>query len=440
MSDFSDLSIAQQIDAYVKQAVQKELQKHRPAPRYATVRTINTDDKSCMVTFIGETDHVRVVYNNIVPAEIGQHVRIEGTAGDRYISAIRGSTEADYKITAVEGTAADANAAAGAATTAAADATTAAGEASTAAGLANTAAGAAQADVNVARANLAGTSTTDPNVTVTNENIYDNAGFIGYSKCFFIANTVANWGLPGAGTFEMAALSITSYNGVQVNHVASDGRYTVTILEEGYYEFNVSAEFGIDGGEVRVVYVRVDGVAVLTGSANSVTDRTSAHISGHSIFLTAGQVISFYVFSDDPDQEMIATGTHVTMKQISSLSPSFAVGTLNSDFTLSFSGRQTIGPLRNNSGGTWALSRVKSPSAIAFGSVLCKVKYSGGSGNIYFMRNGAQVGRVFQIIPFSGTFTFIWSGPVTTTDEFWIEADASGTYKANETFIKISGA
>lgn len=91
--DFDDPEIAARINSTIRKIVQSEIAKSRPAPRYATVVSINLESKYCMVRFTGETEAVRVPFNSVIPNEVGQTVRIEGVPGDRYITAIRGTSK-----------------------------------------------------------------------------------------------------------------------------------------------------------------------------------------------------------------------------------------------------------------------------------------------------------------------------------------------------------
>ncbi|ANA87261.1 minor tail protein [Gordonia phage Kampe] len=91
--DFADPEFAAQLDSIIRKTVRAEIDKNRPAPRYAVVNSINLAQKYCMVTYTGETDSVRVPFNTVIPNEVGQEVRIEGTPGDRYITAIRGTSK-----------------------------------------------------------------------------------------------------------------------------------------------------------------------------------------------------------------------------------------------------------------------------------------------------------------------------------------------------------
>lgn len=448
MSDAGTFALSAKARDAIKTIVSNELAKQRPATRIAKVVGVDPNKRTLSVVFTGEaeTNAVSVPYVSEVPAKLGQFVRIGGGTHDRYVDAVIGETLTQRRVENAESHISSLmEAVVGPGwddedpdllPTDVLGYFTGVGDGISAA---QTAADNSQKDVNIARANLAGTPTTDDTVLVGHDSIYDNASFIGYSKCYFIANTIANWDLPNSGTYEMAALAITAYNGVSVRQIASDGRYAVTVLDEGYYEFNVSAEFGAEGGSLRQVLVRLpDGTILLRGSDSPNGGSTSAHITGACIYVAAGTEIRFHVYTDDPDQTIAALGSHVSMKQISSAAPSAAIGTLDAQFTINFS-RETIGPLRNNSGGFWPASRVVSPIAIQFGTVLAKIRYSGGAGNIWLMRNGVGVRTVKSLFPFSGLFSFVWTGPISTSDQFWFEADATGNYKADETVIRISG-
>lgn len=96
--DFSDPEIAARLNSVIRKMVQSEIDKSRPAPRYAVVNSINLEQKYCMVTYNGEDVSVRVPFNSVIPNEVGQEVRIEGTAADRYIAAIRGTSKIESQL------------------------------------------------------------------------------------------------------------------------------------------------------------------------------------------------------------------------------------------------------------------------------------------------------------------------------------------------------
>lgn len=99
MSGFDD---AVKLRAVIQNMIREELSRERPAARYAVVNSIDWTDRSCMVTFIGETDPVRVVFTSVAPSAVGQEVRIAGKANDRYIDAIRGISDGENRTVELE--------------------------------------------------------------------------------------------------------------------------------------------------------------------------------------------------------------------------------------------------------------------------------------------------------------------------------------------------
>lgn len=93
MSTLDDFSTAQRLDKIVETKVNAQLNKKRPAPRYAIVKEINTDQKYAMVSYVGEDSIVKIPYGSIAPENVGDAVRIEGIPGDRYISDVLGDTK-----------------------------------------------------------------------------------------------------------------------------------------------------------------------------------------------------------------------------------------------------------------------------------------------------------------------------------------------------------
>lgn len=96
-------SLAQDVIEAIRSVVREELNKQRPKPRYATVQSINHEDRSCMVNFIGEGDNpVRVPFGSVAPATVGQEVRIGGTATDRTIEDVRGPSNVEDRAQTLE--------------------------------------------------------------------------------------------------------------------------------------------------------------------------------------------------------------------------------------------------------------------------------------------------------------------------------------------------
>ncbi len=98
LPDLTNFKTAQDLDDYVVARVKDLMDRYRPKPVYATVEQIIPEKKQCLVRFVGEDDSVLIPYTSIVPNEVGQTVRIEGTPGDRYITGIRGTSEQEAKL------------------------------------------------------------------------------------------------------------------------------------------------------------------------------------------------------------------------------------------------------------------------------------------------------------------------------------------------------
>ncbi|AOE44535.1 minor tail protein [Gordonia phage Jumbo] len=98
MSDLGELVIAEKLDRYTRARVASEVAKLRPAPRYAVVKSINTEESYAEVSYVGEDSVVKVPFGNIAPTVVGQEVRIEGVTGDRYIAAVRGTSNLEEGI------------------------------------------------------------------------------------------------------------------------------------------------------------------------------------------------------------------------------------------------------------------------------------------------------------------------------------------------------
>lgn len=103
MSGLGSFETARALRELVKGMVSEELKSQRPAPRYATVQSIDHEARSCMVVYVGEDVPVRVPYNGTGPANIGQEVRIEGMQSDRVITDVRGTTSTEGRVVELEG-------------------------------------------------------------------------------------------------------------------------------------------------------------------------------------------------------------------------------------------------------------------------------------------------------------------------------------------------
>lgn len=100
---FGDWSTSTKAHGVFKQIAQGEVERLRPAPRLAEVSSINQDDRSLMVKFVGETNEVKVPYTSVAPANVGQWVRIGGTTHDRYVEDVIGTTDTEARLESAEG-------------------------------------------------------------------------------------------------------------------------------------------------------------------------------------------------------------------------------------------------------------------------------------------------------------------------------------------------
>ena len=91
MVGFNDFYAAIQAKATIISFIQEEMARLRPEPKVATVMAIDHKAKRVMVQYIAETSIVSVKMNTIRPSEVGQLVRIDGPAKDRYITDVIGS-------------------------------------------------------------------------------------------------------------------------------------------------------------------------------------------------------------------------------------------------------------------------------------------------------------------------------------------------------------
>jgi len=90
--DMGSYEYAMQFKELIAEMVTAELNRQRPTPTYATVQSINETERSCMVVINGDTVAVKAYCASIIPAAVGQIVRLEGTPGDRYIADVQGET------------------------------------------------------------------------------------------------------------------------------------------------------------------------------------------------------------------------------------------------------------------------------------------------------------------------------------------------------------
>jgi len=69
----------------------KRINTLRPESSYAVVQTINRENRSATVLYMGDTEAVSVNLGSIEPATVGQTVRIGGMLGHRYIEDVLGN-------------------------------------------------------------------------------------------------------------------------------------------------------------------------------------------------------------------------------------------------------------------------------------------------------------------------------------------------------------
>lgn len=84
------------------QIAQREVERMRPATRMAEVVSIDKENRSLDVKFIGEQEAVRVPYTSTAPANPGQYVMIGGTTHDRHVEDVIGQTDVDSRLAYAE--------------------------------------------------------------------------------------------------------------------------------------------------------------------------------------------------------------------------------------------------------------------------------------------------------------------------------------------------
>lgn len=102
MATLDDFSTAQKIEKTIRNIAKSEIDKQRPAPRYAVVDSIDLEDRSVMARFIGESDAVRIPFLDVIPSTIGQEVRVTGIGSDRAVDGIRGTSDAEARVAQLE--------------------------------------------------------------------------------------------------------------------------------------------------------------------------------------------------------------------------------------------------------------------------------------------------------------------------------------------------
>lgn len=91
MATFKEYQAAAQMRDIIQTIVREEMEATRPVYTYATVASIDRTARRCTVVFPDSADPVPVQMGAMQPQSVGQVVRIDGIAGDRYISEVLGS-------------------------------------------------------------------------------------------------------------------------------------------------------------------------------------------------------------------------------------------------------------------------------------------------------------------------------------------------------------
>lgn len=98
----SDYNTAIAIRDAAAAEARRQIRNLVPQARWATVRSIDTATRSCMVVFNGETDAVRVPYSSVIPTREGQEVKVGGPVNDRMIEAVKGETQPETRLYTLE--------------------------------------------------------------------------------------------------------------------------------------------------------------------------------------------------------------------------------------------------------------------------------------------------------------------------------------------------
>lgn len=103
MGTFESYDTAFKVKSAMGSSADKQIDRKRPAPRYAVVKTINEEDRSVGVVFVGDDEDniVRVPYNSVKPSAIGQAVKVGGPANDRVVEDTRGPDEDEARLDAL---------------------------------------------------------------------------------------------------------------------------------------------------------------------------------------------------------------------------------------------------------------------------------------------------------------------------------------------------
>jgi hypothetical protein len=89
---WSDPAAAAAVRDAVRVVVSDRMEALRPAPKYATVQTIERQERRCTVIYAGEATPVTVMMGSIQPRHAGQIVRVGGPPGGRYVEDVMGDS------------------------------------------------------------------------------------------------------------------------------------------------------------------------------------------------------------------------------------------------------------------------------------------------------------------------------------------------------------
>ena len=90
------------VHTVLKQIAQNEIERLRPASRLAEVTKIDSDAKTLLVKFVGETNEVIVPFTSVAPSNVGQWVRVGGTTHDRHVEDVIGTTDSESRLADTE--------------------------------------------------------------------------------------------------------------------------------------------------------------------------------------------------------------------------------------------------------------------------------------------------------------------------------------------------
>lgn len=90
MTSLSDYNSAHRLRDIIRKIVRKEIDQARPAPRYATVATVDAANFKVEVQYPNESTFAIVGMGKQVAPAVGDIVRVLGPVGDRYIDGVMG--------------------------------------------------------------------------------------------------------------------------------------------------------------------------------------------------------------------------------------------------------------------------------------------------------------------------------------------------------------